>query len=234
MTNSQNEGNQDAANQENLDETKPLSEDEIRQQIIDETGLDEIDNEEAISKLVKREVKVQSDKFNAIQQKKRQRTEKETYAQRMRDAGLDPETGQPLEKKPKEDPKKEIPEGVMTETRYKEIKFQEQLDDLNIEGIEIDDDFKKEVEKVAKLNNQTPKQAVSDPFIQWKIQEKKNKTAVDDASLGNNPSGRVRKQAGDLERVNLEKEDLSTPEARLKLAEKFDKEANKAWEKNQT
>lgn len=212
----------------NLDEFKPKSEDEIRTQVVEEYDFDEVDDEEKIDKLVKKEVESQSKLSVAIKQKQTQRTDKEAYIQRMKDAGLDPETGNPLETKEKsKETKPELPEGVMTEEKYKEIKFQEELDDLG-----YDDDLKAEVEKVAKLNNQRPKQALEDSYIKFRIEEKEQKEGVEEAGLDNKPSGQVTVKSAITKKgkgIDVTKTDTSTPEAREKVIKQLDKEAQDAF-----
>ena len=82
------------------DEFKPKGEEQIKTEILEETGMDYEENKEAVDKLVAREVEGERKKESFHTDKKKHQEKTSAYKQRMIDKGLDPETGEKLEEKP--------------------------------------------------------------------------------------------------------------------------------------
>lgn len=149
------------AEAEALTESK---EDEIRANIIAELDLDETEDADKIEKLVKKEVKHREDLSTAIRQKIKHR---------------DANKGTPA---PKDDKKsddsqdlgKKINDGVLS------VLEQRDLDDMD-----LPDDLKKEIKRIAEVQGISVKAARRDPYIAFKEDEHKKAQKAEDATISN-------------------------------------------------
>ena len=169
----------------NLDEFKPRTEDEIRQSVITEFELDEEIDTDRIDKLVKKEVEYEK-KFSTVLRQKQDYRDKfkqegETI-QRMKDAGLDPETGQPLKKDlTSDDIDKRLDE-----------KLDNRLFERGLDSLKISDEVKKELRDYCKFKKVSLEEGLESSFIQSLISEEDREAMNESASL---MGGRIARSA---------------------------------------
>jgi len=186
---------------------KSSKEDELRVKIIEKYGLDEVEHETLIENLVKDRLEDQKRFGEVVGQKRKWREE--------------------AQKKPSEPSKKESidPDELLKKaTEVVEQKFEQR--DLNDLG--LPDELKAEVQKVAKAQGISVRQAANDPYIQfkkdaWEKEQKTNEAAI---SRNNKTAATT---IFDLDRPpKLDSNvDYSTPEGK-KVLEKFQQD-NAKW-----
>lgn len=139
----------------------PKDAETIKSEILAETGLEYEGNEAIIDKLVAKGVKDEEFKASLHSDKTKHLTEKQAYAERMRKAGLDPETG---EKLAANDAKSETPGMSLQDIRA--------LNDVHDEDVE-------EVTDYAKRKGISIAEAKKSPIIQTylKTRTEERKTA---------------------------------------------------------
>ena len=173
----------------NLDEFKPRTEDEIRQSVITEFELDEEIDTDRIDKLVKKEVEYEKKFSTVLRQKqdyrdkfKREGETKTQYIQRMKDAGLDPETGQPLKKDlTSDDIDKRLDE-----------KLDNRLFERGLDSLKISDEVKKELRDYCKFKKVSLEEGLNSSFIQSLISDEDREAMNESASL---MGGRIARSA---------------------------------------
>lgn len=148
------------AEQEAMKEAK---EEEVRANIITEFGFDEVDDAEKIDKLVAKEMKHHKDLSHAIGQKIEQRTAKEVLEKEKTEAA----------KKPPID---------ITDKKLDE-KLNERFEKRDLEAMDYSDELKVEIQKVARAQGISVKQAVKDPYIVFKIDEYNKAKETEEASV---------------------------------------------------
>ncbi len=166
-------------------------EDEIRQNIISELGLDEIDDAERIDKLVAKEVKHRKDLSQAIGQKIK-------YRGMVKPVSLtEPEKkGEDLEK-------------ILS------ARDQALLDKITLKQLNLPDEIKTEVQKLAKAQGISVEEAAKDSYIQFKLDNLKKTDAEIEASASRTPkTGQVETSFDNPPEV-----DMSTEEGRKKWDE---------------
>jgi hypothetical protein len=148
-----------------------LKEEEVRSKIIAELGFDEVDDAERIDKLVAKEMENHKKLSIAIRQKIDWRTKATT-------APTDP---------PK--PSQEAPKPA-TEDIGKVVA--QELEKRDLDSLEYSDDLKKEIQRVAQVQNISIKQAARDPYIVFKIGEWEKAQKADEAAISrtNRSSGK--------------------------------------------
>jgi hypothetical protein len=193
---------------EELNETpKSLTEDEIRDQVIEKFGLSEDENSELIDKLVKDKV-IETKKFStAISQKINWRTK-----------------AQELESKGKPESKTEVPVStvVVKEPVFDENKVLELLDKRELDSLDLSDSLKKEASNYAKLNNVSIKKALSSDYISFLKEKEEKNERISNASLGNSRKP-VTKDYGSMKPSDF---NLKTPEGKAEFA-KYEDELRK-------
>lgn len=145
--------------------TQPVKEDEVRAKVIAEFGFNEVDDAERIDKLVKKEVENHQKLSTAIGQKIKYRTTAEELSKKI------PPTPPPAENKivpPVEDISKVVAE---------------QLEKRDLESLEYAPEIKKEIERIAKVQGISVKQAARDPYIVYKIGEAEKEQKASEASI---------------------------------------------------
>lgn len=165
-----------------------VKEDELREKIVSDFGFDPENDKERIDKLVAKEMDHRKSLSSAIGQKINYRNEVEKLSKAAppkTEVKLDPE--------------------VLNKT------VDERFEKFRLEEMEYPDDIKEVISKVAKVNGTSVRQAVSDPYIQAKINDWKKKQDTDEAAITRkNKSGS--KAADDID--SPPDVDLSTPEGR--------------------
>jgi hypothetical protein len=212
MGNSQNEATQEPKDleQEVAEEQAQLVEkpiDQIKQSIIEKYGLNEIDHENIITKLVD-EQKEQQKKFSTLMaQKIRRREENEKLKQQL--ATLKTEV--------KPQTNVSIPADITSVVN-------EILDNKSLENSDLPDELKSEAKMFAKLNKVPLSQALKSDYIQFKKNKIDQGAKIDSASTsGGNRVITTR----DLSNIDTTKLDLRNPEDRKTWEE------IKEWRKNQ-
>ncbi|MFA5071990.1 MAG: hypothetical protein WC511_06605 [Candidatus Pacearchaeota archaeon] len=212
MGNSQNEATQEPKDleQEVAEEQAQLVEkpiDQIKQSIIEKYGLNEIDHENIITKLVD-EQKEQQKKFSTLMaQKIRRREENEKLKQQL--ATLKTEV--------KPQTNVSIPADITSVVN-------EILDNKSLENSDLPDELKSEAKMFAKLNKVPLSQALKSDYIQFKKNKIDQGAKIDSASTsGGNRVITTR----DLSNIDTTKLDLRKPEDRKTWEE------IKEWRKNQ-
>lgn len=181
------QGNQDPSD-ENLEDFKPKTEDEMRQSVIDEFDLDADVDDETIAKLTKKELKHQNTLSTAIKQKIKYRDE-------LKEKGGDEENKEDKGGEGKKKPDKTEVEEMRAE--LEEVKLG-QLGDLT-------DDVKSEIKKYATINNVSLKEAKESNYINFIIDKEKTEKEAEDASLGgsHNSTGGIKKDFSDLKEGDI-------------------------------
>ncbi len=164
----------------------PKTEDEIRQEVIEEFDLDEESDKERIEKLVKREQAHEEKLSTAIKQKKGHREKREAHEAKLKELGIDPETGKKIEsddddadkskKKGKEEDGKKTRREQELEAEVDQIKM-DQAGDFSPE-------IQKEIRSYASLHKVSFKEAAKSEYLRFIIDKEETKKKNDDASLG--------------------------------------------------
>jgi len=164
MTDVNENGSQQPADA-NVDEANPKwkSEDDIRQEVITNLGLDEDIDSDTIDKVTKDKVKSQSELQEAIKSKQNWRDK----AQKVGDIISD----KPGENKPAEP--------TEVEKLVKQTLEKERLDSLD-----ISDEMKREVETYAKITGLSVKSAYESDYIKFKKEQADQLARTEAASIG--------------------------------------------------
>lgn len=186
MENIQNQGVQDPKeNLEEHDDVEIKSEDDIRQQIIDEYEFDEEDDKSKIDKLVSEKLEHQKTLSTAIKQKQTWRGK----ALKASEALGEPKSPVNQQKDPNDAVKQTV---------------RELLEEEKLNGLSISDEIKKEAQAYAKLNNTSISKALDSDYIKFKMEQEDKEQRVSDASIsgsGNSAHTRVKR---DFSNVSLE------------------------------
>lgn len=154
----------------------------IKKEIIEEMGLDEVDDADKIEKFVAREVKSRTVASKAIGSKIKTRDELNKLKEK-------PET--------KVDPS-DIDKAVDAK-----------LEKRDLEALDYPDALKETIKKVASSQGISIKEALKDPYIKFKVDEADKEKAAEDASVGRtNKNGASKKFDFDKPPAP----DMSTPE----------------------
>lgn len=156
--------------EEQMAEKEALAEakdDELREKLADDMGLDPEEDKELLEKLVSREKANREKLSKAIQQKIRNR-----------------ELAQKLSGKPKvnpnggENPKQEAPDvaQIVAETVRKT------LEERDLESLTTTDDIKIEIKNIARLKGISVREAANDPYIKYKMDEVEREQRIMNAS----------------------------------------------------
>lgn len=135
---------------------------EVRAGIITEYGFDEVGDAERIEKMVAKEMESRKALSRAIGQKIKERAAKEL---------LETEKAEAAKKPPVDIINKALDE-----------KLDERFEKRDLESLEYPDELKTEIQKVAKTQGISVKQAVKEPYIVFKIDEYNKNKETDEAS----------------------------------------------------
>ena len=182
--------------QEEAEAQKQLVEDEIREDVVADLGIEDNDaNKALIDKLVERETDHRTKLSKAVGQKIK-------YREQL--GGKKPAPTDKSKKTEQVDPAKLVEEKFM----------QRDLDDMD-----HSDKVKEQIKKIAVMNDISIRKAEQDPYIQHLIAEEARQKSVDDAAKG----GKKRTVSGvtiDVSKPLDPKDfDLSTPEGRKEWAD---------------
>lgn len=142
---------------------KVVTDDDLKSKVAEEFGLNPDTDSEMIDKLVAKEKSNHEKLSNAIKQKISWRTKVTT--EKKPDNGND--------KMSKETPN--VDELVNTKVR-------EMLDEERLESLNLSDELKAEVKRVAKIEGISVKEAVKLPYIQFKKEEAERKERIEQAT----------------------------------------------------
>ena len=154
------------AEQEALAEKK---EEEIRANIISEFGFNEDDDAEKIDKLVEKETSHYKNLSQAIGQKIK-------YREALKNPPKSPENP------PKEPVKPVVPD----EDFQKKVAdtVNQTLEQRDLESLEYPDELKSTIADLAKLKKVSVKKVLSEPYVQFKIEEHKKAQKTEEATIG--------------------------------------------------
>lgn len=192
--------------QEETEAQKQLEEDEIRESVVADLGIEDNDaNKDLIDKLVARETGHRSKLSKAVGQK---------IKYRALAGGKKPAPGDQSKKTDTVDPAKLVEEKFM----------QRDLDEMG-----HSDKVKEQIKKIATMQDISIRKAEQDPYIQHLIAEEVRQKSVNDAAKngkGNSKTGTVIDVSKPLDVTQF---DLSTPEGRAEWedAKKAKREAAK-------
>lgn len=209
MDNVQNEVSAEelAEEQKTLESVK---EEDVRQSVVSEYGFDEIDDAEKIDKVVEKEMTHRKELSEAIGQKIKQRDAKNLLAEE--NAKLKTPPTAPVTKVPDEDLDKKLDQ-----------KLGERFEKRDLDAMSYPDELKEKIQKVAKINETSIKEAVKDPWIVSQIEEYESTVKMDEATIS-----RTHKSGGktsyDLD--NPPEVDINTPEG-VKEWDKYKEEMRK-------
>jgi len=153
----------------------PKSEETLKEEIITEFDFDEEQDAERISKLLVQRIEHQKELSIAIEQKIRQRSKAESLEKRLKDAGVDPETGDRIGQS----------KSAGSEMSSDSIaSLRREIDDLKM-GMAGDfpEEIRKEVEQLAKLNGISYKDASKSEYIKFRMEQHKSKERAEAGSL---------------------------------------------------
>lgn len=148
--------------EDKLDEEilKEKVDDEIRQQVIEKYGLDELEHIDLIEQLVEDQKEFSKKLSTAIKQKRRWR--EEAYKKEA----------------PKEQKKEEIPPSDI------ERLIDERFDQRELEASNLSDELKREAQAYARSKGARIREALNSPYIQFLKTEEEKKQKEEAASLG--------------------------------------------------
>jgi len=179
-------------NEEDLadeEEIKEKGEDEIRQQVIDKYGLDEIEQSDLIDQLVEDHMEVKKKLGTAIKQKRKWREEAQKKV---------PPKGEKSEEIPSSDVEKLLEAAIDT-----------RLDQRDLDASGISDELKQEVRDYAKARRIRIKDALNSEYVGFLKEKEEQKKKEEEAST----SFKRKSQAGrDFSKMSPKDFDLSTEE----------------------
>jgi hypothetical protein len=170
-----------------------VKEDELRNKIAEDLGVDPDEQSELLDKIVGMKVEDRKKLSEAIGQKINYREQ------------LKAKTSEKPEAKPKE----------KTEEVDVEGKVLSILEEQRLEDMDLPEELKAEVKKIAKLNNVSVKKAAEDPYIKYKREELEAAAKAEEATISHTNKGK--KVKFDLE--NPPKPDMSTEEGQKEWEE---------------
>ncbi len=174
------------------DEFAPKGEEQIKTEILEETGMDYEDNKEAVDKMVAREVEGERVKKSFHDDKVKHKGSKDKAHKAMEEAGFDPETG-----KKKVEKKEEEPKG-------------DNLDILDIRALnDVHDDDIEEVRKQAKIKGVSIVEIKKDPYMQSYLDTKAEERATAEAANTGGDGNRGKDElSGDeaIDKINTSKD----------------------------
>lgn len=178
---------------------KESKEEEIRANVINEYGFNEIDDAERIDKLVAKELKSKEMLSQAIGQKIKYREQLKTIVPPAPVAPKTPDVS--LDK--------------VQET------IKQTLEQRDLEALEYPDDIKAKIQNTAKVNGITVKQALRDPYIAFLIGENEKAQKAEEAAITRKPN------ASGKANYSIDEDppeiDTSSPEAFKKSSEEYEK-----------
>lgn len=138
-----------------------------------------------------------------LRQKKDQRKRADGYEAVLKEAGLDPETGKPVEEDKKGDKSDDSAQSI--------------FDKRDLEDFDGSDELKEQVKNVADTQGISIRIAIKDSYIQHKLTEEKEAADADEASADKGSGGQAKKK---IEDVELEDIDASTDEGEKQFERK--------------
>jgi hypothetical protein len=181
--------------------TKEVNEDEIREKIASDLGISPDDDKDLLDKLVAREKSQREKLSGAIKQKISWREKAKQTSEKSKDT---PEKGK-TQKQGQEQPN--IDELV-------DQKLNERLEARELEDLDLPDELKEEVKKLAKLNGISVRKAAQDPYIKYKIEAVEKEKRILDATPKRNGRGTYQTSYDPSKPLDPEAFDLSTKEGR--------------------
>lgn len=177
--------------------TKEVSEDELRTKLADDLGLDPDLDTEILDKVVAREKAHREKLSGAIKQKISWREKAKTTSEKPKDK---PEEGGT--------PKQETPDVDALVDK----KLQDKLDARDLEALDLSDELKEEVKKVAKIQGISIREAAKDSYIQSRIEAVKQKEKLEKASPSRSNRGNYVSHVDPSKPLNPEDFDFNTTE----------------------
>lgn len=153
---------EDSEDQKNLEEIK---EDELREKLAEDFGIDPEENQELLDKLVERDKAHHEKLTGAIKQKRKWRERAEN-------------------KFPKKDPKKDKPNGK-EEIDIDEMvseKLNKVLEERDLKDLNLPEQIEEEVKKLAKINGVSVREAANDPYIKFKKEQLEQEERIKSAT----------------------------------------------------
>jgi hypothetical protein len=190
MENIQNEG-QDP--NEKLGEFKV---EEVREKIIADFNLDEVEQEDLINKLVN-DKQEEHKKFSTVISQKINWRKK---AQELESKNLSSKTD---------------PSPLPTKEPLSEDKILEVLEKRELESLEVSDEMKKEIQDYAKLKGINIKKAQNSDYIKFRMEQDEKKEKIDNASLGGGRKPTTKKDYSEMKATDF---DMTTPEGKADYA----------------
>jgi len=174
-----------------------VKDEELREKIAQDLGIDPEDEKELLDKLVEREKASHEKLSGAIKQKISWREKAKTS-----------------EKKPDDDKSKggKPPEKVTEELI--DQKVNERLEARDLEALTLPDEIKAEIKDLAKLRGISVREASKLPYIQSRISEAENQKKIDDATPTRKNKGSYAPNVDPSKPLNPADFDLSTEEGR--------------------
>ncbi len=174
--------------EEEKEALEDVKEDELRDKIVDDLGLDPDEQSDLVDKLVEREVSSRHKLSKAIEQKRKWREKVETSPK--------------PDEAPKE-PKQETESDV-------EARIRKEFEQRDLESMDLPDTLKSEVQKLAKAQNISVRQAAQDPYISYKKEIYEQEQKNDEASISHKTKGKYVK----FDKDNPPEVDMATEEGR--------------------
>jgi len=160
------------AEQAELTQAEEVKEEDVREKVIEELGFDAEEDKDKIDLLVKKEMESSKKLSTAIKQKIKQRTAKEAL---MKSSKEDDDDDGEKGKEGKKDDKKE---DVDVDAAVNKA-----LEGRDLEDMDMPDEIKEEIKKLADLQGVSVKKAAKDPYIAHLVEKHEEKQEEDEAGI---------------------------------------------------
>lgn len=173
-------------------EFKPKTQDEIKAEVIEDLGGEDFDleaNADKVERITQRRLRDEEMKTSLHDQKVKAKA-------KLEEKGKVEETVPPVKKE---------------EINIKE-QIRETLDEISLSDMDLSDSIKAEIKKISKISGVTVKKALSDPYIQFKLEEEKRN--ADNSAAALNSGNNKPKPSKNFDTMKPSDFDLSTEDGR--------------------
>lgn len=197
--------------------TREVNDDELREKLADEFGLDPDDQADLLDRIVEREKSNHEKLSGAIKQKINWREKAKQLTEKPTDT-------------PKERNKPESQETPDIEELF-EKKFQEKMEERELEGLNLPDDLRTKVKTLSKLEGISIREAAQHSYIKQLIEDAEKAKRLVDATPKRSNKGNTVLKYDPSKPLNPSDFDFDSEEG-VKAWNKA-KEARNEWKKNQ-
>lgn len=193
------------------------TDDEIREKVIDELGVDPDDNEELVERLVEREKQHKEQLGKAIKQKIKYRKKAKSKSQKDQDDQGDTRSGTNQGNTP------DIEQ--LVESKVKEVQ-----ENQTLQSMDLPDEVKKEVKELAQFKGISVEEAANHDYIQNMAERVRSERRVKKATPKRSNKGSYTSKVDPSKPLNPDDFDMDTEEG-VEAWQKA-RDARKSWKKN--